>query len=150
MDRCTADRLIGIWKHPQGGWEIKYSLNGKHHSEYRRDEREAKLRGSFWKETLANKDGNDLGVEHPVLYWDRKAREAADLAIKNPGDKDIQATCKSLAQLISAGLRCARYFPAPSQSITPDSSPITGDVSNMTSKEMEALIGVPNKTSTPE
>lgn len=138
MKKKDHDHFIGKWKHP-AGFEIKYQLGGKKHSEYRKDEKEAELRADYWRKTL---DGDtDPGKdEHPVFYWERVLRRVAELALKNPTDRDISATCRALASAATAGLRTAKYLPAPGTTPSEDDDNVTGDVANMTTEEMEKLL----------
>lgn len=145
MQKKENDHFIGLWRHPVGGWEIKYQLSGKKISEYRKDHNEARLRAEYWKSTL---DGppKDSGEEHPVIYWERMLRRIAEVAIANPSDRDVSATCRALASAAQAAIRTAKYLPAPRQA-SPDDSPVSGDISNMTTEEMERLLGDPNPSS---
>lgn len=136
------DRLIGVWRHPASGWEIKYQRDGKKHSEYRQDEREARLRADYWRATLEGRDGGDHGDavdEHIVYYWDRKLRQIAELLLSDPCNREIAATCRSIASAAQAAMRAAKYVPAPS-STSPDSPSGPVDVTAMSSEEMKALL----------
>ena len=139
MQKKENDRFIGLWRHKAHGWEIKYQQNGKKHSEFRKDEREAKLRAEYWKAVFDTPpEGSD--EVHPVIFWERMLRQAAALLLKNPTDKDVAATCRSVAAMATAAMRTAKYIPAPIQS-SPDGAPVTGDMSNMTSEELREVLG---------
>ena len=68
MKKINEDHLVSKhpWPHKTGGFEIVYQKNGKKHSEYRRDKREAELRCEYWKKTLAPGAPPDED-EHPVI-----------------------------------------------------------------------------------
>lgn len=144
MKKREEDHLIGMWKHPMGGWEIKYQQNGKQTSEYRKDKKEAELRAQYWKATLENPpegsaaDGEEV---HPVLYWERMLRRIAELAINNPGDRDISATCRALASAATAAMRSAKYLPAPGLTSSPDSAPVQAEIGNLTTEQLKELLG---------
>lgn len=144
MQKKEHDHFIGMWRHPQGGWEIRYQQAGKKKSEYSKEEQAAKLRADYWKATLGQAP-EETEYEHPVLYWEKQARQAAKLAMDNPHDRDISATCRAVASLIQAAMRTCKYIPAPQMQVAPDSAPITGDVSNMTTAELEELLNVHDK-----
>jgi hypothetical protein len=136
------NHLLGMWRHPVGGWEICYKKDGKKFSEYRREEAEAKLRAEYWKATLESPPGESWSEEdHPVRYWERKLREIAELALSNPTDKQIADTCKAIAAAATAALRTAKYIPAPGIAASPDSAPIQGDITSLTSEQLERLNG---------
>ena len=138
MQKKDHDHFIGLWRHPKGGWEIRYQLNGKKQSEYRKDKHEAELRAEYWKATLSGPP-QESEEEHPVYYWERILRRVAELALANPNNKEIAATCRSLASAAQAAMRTAKYIPAPRE-VAPDSAPITGDISNMSTEEMKKLV----------
>jgi hypothetical protein len=140
MEKRENDRLIGVWRHPQGGWEIKYQKDGKKHSEYRQDEAEARLRAAFWKESLETPGEQDEEYVHPVTYWDLMLRRFAEMLVANPSDRDLSAACRAIASAAQAAMRTAKYIPAPKQNAAPDGPPVAGDVSKMTTEEMEALL----------
>ena len=145
MQKRENDRLLGVWKHSVGGWEIKYQQGGKKFSEYRKDETEARLRGDYWKATLESPQEQDDSYEHPVIYWERKLRQITELMLAEPHNKELSATCRAMASAATAAMRTAKYIPAPRQVASPDSAPITGDVTNLTTEQMEELLGA-NKT----
>jgi len=141
MKKEDRDHLVGMWKHPVGGWEICYKQEGKKHSEYRKDKKEAELRAAYWKTTLENPPEDGEGdEEHPVIYWERILRRVAELALKNPTDRDIAATCRSLASAATAALRTAKYIPAPQRTAAPDSAPIQTDINGLTTEQLADLL----------
>lgn len=142
MRKREDDHLVGVWKHPTGGWEIKYQKGGKKFSEYRKDRREADLRAAYWRSTLANPPQAEEGeYEHPVIYWERLLRRAAEMALNNPGNKEIAETCRSLASAANAALKSARYLDAP-PTMTSNSDDIKSpdDIKNMTTEELKELL----------
>lgn len=142
MRKRTEDGLVSEkpWPHPIGGYEICYRKNGKKHSEYRKDLREAELRCEYWRKTLAPGAPAEE-YEHPVHYWGRRLREAADLLVQNPQDKTLSAAARALASLASEGLKTARYLPAPPQKDTEADADLSGvDVGKLTSKELADLL----------
>lgn len=141
MEKRENDRLVGVWRHPQGGWEIKYQKDGKKHSEYRQDEAEARLRAEFWKTSLETPGDTPDEYVHPVTYWDTMLRRFAEMLVANPSDRDISMACRAIASAAQAAMRTAKYIPAPKQNAAPDSAPITGDVSSMTTAELEKVLG---------
>jgi hypothetical protein len=142
MKKRDYDRLIGIRRHQEGGWEISYQQNGKKHSEYRRDEKEARLRAQYWKATLENpQEPQGSDSEHPVHYWERILRKVAELALSNPSDKDIAATCRSIASAATAAMRSAKYIPAPGIETSPDGAPVPSDISTLRTEDLEKLVG---------
>lgn len=141
MEKRENDRLIGVWRHPQGGWEIKFQKDGKKQSEYRQDEAEARLRGDFWKSSLENPQAVPDEYVHPVTYWDTMLRRFAEMLVASPQDRDLSASCRAIASAAQAAMRTAKYIPAPRQNAAPDASPIEGDVSAMTTAQMEKLLG---------
>jgi len=149
MKKKPENHLIGIWKHPVGGWEISYKKDGKKHSEYRRDESEAKLRAEYWKAYLENPpDESHPQEEHPVHYWERQLRKITEMAIADPDNKQLSDTCRAIAAAATAALRTAKYIPAPLSASSPDAAPIKGDVENLTTEQLSSLInGTPQTPS---
>lgn len=148
MEKKEYDHFIGLWRHPNGGWEIKYQQAGKKKSEYSKEKHVAELRAEYWKATLgAPPSEQEEAYEHPVFFWERKLREVADLLLSNPSDRDIAGACRSVASAATAALRAVKYIPAPALEASPDSAPITGDVSNMTTEEMERHLATSNPPS---
>jgi len=138
------DHFIGLWRHKQHGWEIKYQQNGKKSSEFRKDEREAKLRADYWKATLGvDPEDTNSDDEHPVIYWEKMLRQAAELLIRNPTDKDVASSCRSVAAMATAAMRTAKYIPAPAQDVS-DGTSVSGDISNLSTEDMEKLLGTTN------
>ena len=143
MKKREDDRLIGVWRHPVSGWEIKFQQNGKKISEYRKDEREARLRAEYWKAALERPQDSTSSVsseEHIVHYWDRKLRQIAELLLASPGDREMASACRSIASAAQAAMRAAKYIPAP-VACMPDSTTKSGDLSSMTTEEMQAALG---------
>jgi len=144
MLKKENDRFIGMWHHPTGGWEIRYQQNGQQHSEYRHDENEARLRSDYWKATLEDpSQAADSSEEHPVLYWERILRRIAELVLSNPSDRDVAATCRALASAAQAAMRTAKYIPAPRMQASPDAAPVSGDVGNLTTEQLQSMLAKP-------
>lgn len=142
MRKRDEDHLIGIWRHKIGGWEIKYKKDGKEHSEYRKDRKEAELRGQYWKAALESPpDVSDLSEEHPVHYWEKTLRRVTELALKHPKDKSIAATCRSIAAAATAALRSCKYIPAPGCEASPDGAPLASEIQNLSTEDLERLAG---------
>jgi len=138
------DHFIGLWRHKHHGWEIKYQQNGKKISEYRGDEREAKLRADYWRTTLgADPEDSEGDAEHPVIFWEKILRQAAMLLLKNPADKDVAGTCRSIAAMATAAMRTAKYIPAPAQDVS-DGASVSGDIGNLSEDDLEKLLGTTN------
>ena len=140
MRRRPENHLVGIWRHPVGGWEISYKKDGKKHSEYRKDETEARLRADYWKAQLENPPEDSQEAEHPVHYWERQLRKIAEMALANPGDKDIANTCKAVATAATAALRTAKYISAPVGIASPDGAPVSGEIENFTTEQLKSLV----------
>lgn len=141
MKKKEEDHFIGMWRHPTGGWEIKYQQNGKKTSEYRRDRKEAELRAQYWKSSLEGAPEEGASQEHPVLYWERTLRQVAELALSNPNNRDISATCRAIASAATAAMRSAKYLPAPGVEASPDGAPVSADISNLRTEDLERHAG---------
>lgn len=133
------DRLIGMWVHPEGGWEICYYQDGGKHSEYRRSETLARQRAAQLKHIL---EGTPLEPdEHPVIYWEKKLREAADHILANPDNETALDLGKVLAQMATAGLRAAAFYPAPNVQSSPDGPPVTQeDLTKLKTEDIVKLL----------
>ena len=141
MRKQEQDRFIGLWKHPVGGWEIKYQQDGKKRSEYRKSQDEAKLRAEYWKALLEMpQDDPEDGEEHTVHYWERILRQFAELILADPENKQLADTGRALAATATAALRTAKYVPAPTRTTSPDSAPIQADISTLTTEQLSKLI----------
>jgi hypothetical protein len=143
MRKREDDRLIGVWRHPVAGWEIKYQQGGKKISEYRKDEREARLRADYWKAALERPQDSSPSAnseEHIVHYWDRKLRQIAELLLASPGDREMASACRSIASAAQAAMRAAKYIPAPI-SCSPDAPAKAADLSSMTTEEIKSALG---------
>jgi hypothetical protein len=142
VQKRENDRLIGMWVHPVGGWEICYYKDGKKHSEYRKDKKEAELRAEFWKASLTppSETPADEDYVHPVIYWERKLRDVVEMMLSQPGDRELAATCRAIAAAATAAMRSAKYLRAPDQETNPDSAPIQGDITKLTTQELADLV----------
>lgn len=145
MIKNDEDRLIGMWRHePTNTWEIKYQKGGKKHSEYRRSKVAAEQRASYWKSVLGDGASHVPPAEdntHPVLFWERKLREAANHILANPGDEEALDLGKTIAQMATAGMRAANYLPPPTAEIGAGGKPVmVEDIKNMTTEELNSLI----------
>lgn len=147
MIKNDADRLIGVWPHKASeGYEIKYQLKGKKTSEYRKSKVAADQRGAYWKHVLEGgpqpmSSGETEEFTHPVIYWERKLRQAADHLLANPSDEQALDVGKVIAQIATAGLRAANYYPPPTAELNAQGAPIVeGDVKNLTTEELNKLI----------
>jgi hypothetical protein len=138
MEKKEYDHFIGLWRHPKGGFEIKFQQGGKKQSEYRKDEKEARLRADYWKAVLGAPHESDS--DHPVYYWERMLRNAAELLLKHPRNKDVAAACRSIASMATAAMRTCKYIAAPVEQ-SPDAAPVSGDISNLSSEEIEGIVG---------
>lgn len=143
MRRKDEDHFIGgPWPHTSGGYEIKYQLNGKKKSEYRKNEAEAKERCEYWKKTLAPGAPADSEEEHPVHYWNRVLRNAAELLNRDPENKAIAASARALSALAAEGLKVAKYIPPPAQKASDSAADIDPTaLNNMSSEELAGLLG---------
>jgi len=147
MKKKEYDHFIGLWKHKVHGHEIKYQKDGKQKSEFRKDEREAQLRADYWKVTLEHPaPGSEQ--EHPVLFWERMLRQAAELLLKNPTDQDIANACRTVAAMATASMRAAKYIPAPVMDTEDEDGAVSSTgVTGMSTEQMEAALGNTNKAS---
>lgn len=139
-EKNETNRLIGCWRHPTGGFEICYFLEGKKHSEYRKSETLARQRAAHWKHVL---EGTPVEQEneHPVLYWERKLREAAEHLLSNPGDESAVDLGKTIASMATAGLRAAAFYPPPTVQVSPDGAPIgDADLQTMKTEDIAKLL----------
>jgi len=144
MKKIDEDHFIGgPWPHQAGGYEIKYQLNGKKRSEYRKDKREAEIRCEYWKKTLSpGAPAEDHADEHTVHFWERLLRDLAIRLLADPENKAIQSAARSLSALAAEGLKTARYQPPPPQKSADTTEAVDpSKLNNMTSQELANLLG---------
>lgn len=143
MKKGDENRFIGgPWPHHQG-FEIKYSLNGKVRSEYRKDPVEAQSRADYWKtyfEDPAQARKRTEEVENTVHYWDRVLRKHAELVLRDPENKALIAAARALSQLAAEGLKCAKIAP-PREG---DSQGDSKDLDSLSTEELSALLEATN------
>lgn len=145
MQKGDDNRFIGMWPHKgSGGFEIKYCLNGKETSEYRKSKVQAEKRADYWRKYFADRDfvvpDSTDSESHPAIFWERKLREAAEFILANPGNDVALDAGKVLASMATAGMRAAAYHPPPEFAPEEGNEKVAGDV-NMTTEELEKLLG---------
>lgn len=143
MKKKDYDHFVGgPYKHQTGGWENIYFKDGKRHSEYRKDKREAEMRAEYWKKTLApGRPAEEEDQEHPVHFWNRTLREAA-WHLKVNQDREAASVARALASLAAEGLKAAKFLPPPEQKHTGDDVNLgDADLDKLTSEELAELLG---------
>ena len=117
------NRVIGVYPHPEGGYQICLMRNGQKHSEFRRSKNAAENRADYWRSVFGSGSGSNGDMElvpppsggkaprEVVAYWEQKLREAAELVMTNNGSKEAIDAAKAVAQLATVGVKIAEATP---------------------------------------
>lgn len=119
----NPNRVIGVYPHPKGGFQVCMVKDGQKIAEYRKSETAAQNRAAYWREAFGDSSGSDAGgvVGAPlpsgkaprevVAYWEQKLREAAELVMESRGGEEAIAAANAVAKLAAVGVKIAEATP---------------------------------------